>query len=334
MTTKIQAGTVSHGTLRTGDLIGAFASELSRHTIYTNAPLIVEANLWLDREASDMAAYYEDAGPELVNALIDALNDIAPEGMYFGAHEGDGSDFGFWHVDDDAPEYDVYPVTQPGGCGAARNPIYTYRTAKLHNGVAAIVTVIRDGEPQYNASYAVLPTRSKAYKYARHMANIGARDMDGHVCHYDKWSTDMWADLERPGGCGAAVNPVERNHAADNAAAWYAEIKDMMAALENTESDSLMDEIWSGPLSILVRDGWRTPYGVGDRAAEYEMLLSTGGPALRVYGQLGEHGEPESAALQYQDWGTPWTDWYPSHSEAFEVARVLLTYARCFSFGE
>ncbi|HYW24877.1 MAG TPA: hypothetical protein VE953_11985 [Terriglobales bacterium] len=37
----------------------------------------------------------------LLEDLYDALNDLAPEGCYFGAHEGDGSDFGFWPIDAD-----------------------------------------------------------------------------------------------------------------------------------------------------------------------------------------------------------------------------------------
>jgi hypothetical protein len=148
------------------------------------------------------------------------------------------------------------------------------------------------------------------------------------------------AELERPGGCGAARNPVvtERNHAAENAAAWYADIKAMMARLDTHEHNDVIDAIYDGPLSIRVRDDWRN---VGERIddgpREYEILLSTGGPALRVYGQIGQYGEPESAALQYQDWGTPWADWYPDDEGPFganEVTGVLLAYARCFSFGE
>lgn len=113
-TSKIQAGTISHGTLRTEDLIEAFVAELESHTCYTDAPLLIEARNWL---AVDIAprADHDERGCELLDALFAALNDIAPEGMHFGALEGDGSDFGFWYTHD-------YECEQPGGCGASRTP--------------------------------------------------------------------------------------------------------------------------------------------------------------------------------------------------------------------
>lgn len=81
-------------------------------------------------------------------------------------------------------------------------------------------------------------------------------------------------------------------------------------------------------LSVMVRDGWRQPgASTDDGSDEYEILLSTGGPALRIWGKLGRYSEPESAELQMQDWGTPWTR-YPASEE------TLLEFARRFYFGE
>jgi hypothetical protein len=58
------------------------------------------------------------------------------------------------------------------------------------------------------------------------------------------------------------------------------------------------------------------------------ILISTGGPALRMIGRL-EGFEPASARLQHQDWGTPWTDYIqPGSSDA------LIWYASQFYWGE
>jgi hypothetical protein len=80
-------------------------------------------------------------------------------------------------------------------------------------------------------------------------------------------------------------------------------------------------------LSIEVRSGWRA---LGDtlEAEEFNILLTTGGPAVRIRGALDDNREPSRAWLEVQDWGTPWTRYYDALQE------VLLAYARCFYFGE
>jgi len=63
-------------------------------------------------------------------------------------------------------------------------------------------------------------------------------------------------------------------------------------------------------------------------ADKFEILLSTGGPAVRIMGELdGE--DPKHAWLEVQDWGMPWTEYYESN-----IRDTLLTYCRCFYFGE
>lgn len=96
---QARPGTVIHGTLRSVDLIPAFLAELSRcdpraweqlqmqpHPLPPAHALEDPDSKWWRSEESD----------EFVAELIDALDACAPPGHYFGAHWGDGSDFGFW----------------------------------------------------------------------------------------------------------------------------------------------------------------------------------------------------------------------------------------------
>ena len=89
-------------------------------------------------------------------------------------------------------------------------------------------------------------------------------------------------------------------------------------------------------LTVEVRSGWYSP-GARDadtKPAEYRILLSTGGPAVQIVGSLSEHGEPETAVMQVQDWFLPWTDYHPNNVLHSEYMEILLAYARCFYFGE
>lgn len=96
---------------------------------------------------------------------------------------------------------------------------------------------------------------------------------------------------------------------------------DLQEAAENA--------IHEDALSVEVRSGWQV-VGQKFEATEYNILLCTGGPAVRIIGELDQHNEPFSAALEYQDWGTPWTR-YPCTADDLNA---LMTYAERFYYGE
>ena len=94
----------------------------------------------------------------------------------------------------------------------------------------------------------------------------------------------------------------------------YSEIKRLVKLVKwasDTDRDRLADDlrqrIHEMPLSVMVRDGWREAGGMTDKGPEeFEILLGTGGPAVRIWGTLDQHGEPYLVELQNQDWYTPW----------------------------
>jgi hypothetical protein len=153
--------------------------------------------------------------------------------------------------------------------------------------------------------------------------------------------------------------PDDNQHAKDNAAAWWETIKQLVAALDHSEwhqcslcdnpekcrdnamcdlgevgedEESARQRIDESALCVEVRSEWHAPGHDDTGPVEYTILLTTGGPALRIYGQLGVHGEPdEDPMLQWQDWGTPWTDWGPE--DASDYKDTLRTFASQFYFG-
>lgn len=91
---------------------------------------------------------------------------------------------------------------------------------------------------------------------------------------------------------------------------------------EEVDEDAARQRIAEDALSVEVRSGWASP-GEDLEAEEYCILLTTGGPAVRIIGKL-EDGQPTDAILEVQDWGTPWT--FASSDDD------LLTYASQFCF--
>ena len=108
-------GSISHGTLRTEDLLNSFLSELewqiSQNGEHFSNPenfserdrlngLVGEAQDCFAENGQEIAEDKEDLASELVNEILpDALSLFAPPYGYFGAHCGDGADFGYWPED-------------------------------------------------------------------------------------------------------------------------------------------------------------------------------------------------------------------------------------------
>lgn len=97
------------------------------------------------------------------------------------------------------------------------------------------------------------------------------------------------------------------------------------------DEDAIRQEIQESPLSVEVRSDWHTPGSEDADAGEYRILLTTGGPALQLVGDLDQWKQPDSARLEWQDWGTPWTQ---LHGLSSDEEDALLTFAQSFWFGE
>jgi hypothetical protein len=96
---RTEAGSISHGTHRSEDLIAAFSSEL--RALHSEHDIVAEAEAVLLLHGLGWDVMDSDAAMELTHALMDELEHHAGPGLYFGASEGDGSDFGFWPVADE-----------------------------------------------------------------------------------------------------------------------------------------------------------------------------------------------------------------------------------------
>ena len=88
-------GTIIHATMRPQDLVPVFLETIE--TIDPASMIGVSETLPVDD--ADPWWESEDCAYFLNETLFDALNDLAPEGYYFGSHPGDGSDYGFWEVE-------------------------------------------------------------------------------------------------------------------------------------------------------------------------------------------------------------------------------------------
>lgn len=132
----------------------------------------------------------------------------------------------------------------------------------------------------------------------------------------DGGAGEQWAELER---AREALTQWETDNAEE-----LAELED--AAGDCTDEDAARDNIQESPLEVQVRSDWTNP-GETLEAGEFMILLCTGGPAVRIVGEL-DRGTPCRAWLEYRDWDTPWIKWFSGSSD------TMCEYAANFFFGE
>ena len=105
--TQFQLGSISHGTLRTEDLLEAFHSTIeslqAQQAKDEGTPIVLADDGYMDGNEP-----YSDE--ELLTIYTEQLESFCPPFVYFGTLEGDGSDFGFW-VDRDAIQEAIDPTS-------------------------------------------------------------------------------------------------------------------------------------------------------------------------------------------------------------------------------
>lgn len=117
------------------------------------------------------------------------------------------------------------------------------------------------------------------------------------------------------------------DRAKDQAAAEYALLKEMVAALECKDNETAIQNILKDPLLMEVRAFWHSPKE-SSNPDEFRILLCTGGPAIGIRGKLDQYMNPCEAWMAYRDWGASWIR-FPEADQS-----ILLAYCSQFCFGE
>ena len=81
------------------------------------------------------------------------------------------------------------------------------------------------------------------------------------------------------------------------------------------DASVIQERMQEGALSVEVRDDWYVPGGKDGGPTEFRVLVSTGGPAFRIIGDLDQNGQPTDVRAEHQDWGTLWIEVELSNEE-------------------
>ena len=142
------------------------------------------------------------------------------------------------------------------------------------------------------------------------------------------------------------VTTTKENHALTNCMNQLESIKENYRNYKKAESnddyeaqDEIREQAQNEALSVEFRSGWSSNPGEM-KPEEFKILLSTGGPACQVKGNLDQYKQATDIEIQYQDWGTPWEPLQLNSTYADESPNITSDYealewfCNCFYFGE
>ena len=109
----------------------------------------------------------------------------------------------------------------------------------------------------------------------------------------------------------------------------YLESLNVTSSEDEEEIEQIKESILNSALSVEFRSGWTSNPNELE-IEEFKILLTWGGPALRVIGDLNQYKELENIKMQFQDWGTCWTDFEITENQQ----EALNWFCNCFYFGE
>ena len=132
----------------------------------------------------------------------------------------------------------------------------------------------------------------------------------------------------------------EKNHALTNCVGQLESIKELYRnykeadTLEDWEArEKVVEQAQEEALSVEFRSGWT--HDLNDMKPEqFKILLSTGGPACQVIGNLDQYNQPTDIKIQYQDWFQPWKTLLTSPEKCKIDSQALFWFCECFYFGE
>lgn len=128
---------VSHGTYRPEDIIESLLGILNQYT-WTNIIDEQISKFVYQFQILDRDDYNDIIDRELVydlqDNIIDFVGNLVPIGTYFGTHDGDDTNFGFWEHEDDEDDDIEWGLLCPN-CGAGAGVVQDFDrgTAHCHN---------------------------------------------------------------------------------------------------------------------------------------------------------------------------------------------------------